>query len=535
MDLGGVSGVIGRRLASGVAQRLKVAALGEPQRRAVEGAVRQKSEAVTARHPAIAQISADIDLFGSPTVVDEVIGRASNREVGAWPAASARWQQLYGTEPTDEMRSFLEDLASELGPTLRSHPELQDVFLVHSADATADAIRTLGDRVDAQTNPVKAVRYRGEEIGADFGLVSEILGQVGAEMSRGPLGSIEVDATLTGEGARFHIRPKAGADVRFNFTVEVPNTEEGRLQLSHIRDALYRGVEPVALPGGTVELMAEGKKVGSREFAKATVEPAVLSHRAFLEFRSRGLKPECFLVDLEVRPGLGAVHAQSPKGTTRLLRAQLVIEASGQIQVHFEANTAGLTVSRQLKLARLGRHLKRGCSVLLWIEESDVLALTTMPPNPVHEAADRLTSVLTLFEEVRRRSATEVETVEEITSLDLAWLHSAKRLLDTGEAWAPGRGGTFTSRSEDDPRPNVPESSVHGGFLAFRLVERDFVLPLSRHPLSLGPAPMRFRGKGPPIVRQEDGVFVWEVECDPKRRIKLIRHNAEPDEPWEEQ
>lgn len=72
------------------------------------------------------------------------------------------------------------------------------LLLVENSEQMHTEILELREQVDAQADPVKAVRPEGERIGADLQYATEIIGQVGSEMSRGPLGrAFELDATLT--------------------------------------------------------------------------------------------------------------------------------------------------------------------------------------------------------------------------------------------------------------------------------------------------------------------------------------------------
>lgn len=534
-----VIGLLGTKLldalVSAATRRIKTASLGGAQVRALEVAVRQSSEAVTGRHPELAAISAEIDLMSDDSVVNEVVAAATGERAVDWIAAGRRWRDLYGTEPPAGFLPLLRDLAEELSGRLRGDPELQMVFLVSATSLLVDRTAEIGYRVDAirddvaaQWDPVRAVRARGEEIGNDLDLVSKNLGQVGLEMSRGPLRAIDLDVSLTETGAAFHIKPKAGTDVTVSLTMKALNSPDGRDQLASLRSA-FDGDDKFEIPEAEVVLETGGIPFRFPSPVRVSAEPIRARHRAVLEFRGRGLSVERFLVDLDIASVDGNLRGETSSDTPNSLRVRFEGAAGGVMRFNFAGNPDVATVRTQVKMARLGRHLKRGAKVILWFAEMDVAATSKLPPNSAYDASDRDHEILKLFEEVQRRVGAEVSQVDELTPGDVIDLRMAKRLLDTGRATLPGRGGTFTMTSGDDIRLNVAPTAVKRGRLSMRAVEPERKLQLSRHPLPLGPVATTFTVFWPPmsVTKRDDGNFVSELKIDPGKPVRLERISSD--------
>jgi hypothetical protein len=522
-------------LASAGAKRLKTAALGGTQQRALEGAVQQSSEAVAARHAELAAISAEIDLMSDDAVVAEVVAAATGERAADWTAAGQHWYELYGTESPTGLPALLQDLADELSRRLRGDPDLQMVFLVSATGLLVERTAEIGDKVDslregiaAQVDPVRAVRARGDEIERDLGLVSNIFGQVGAEMSRGLLREIDLDVSLTQAGTSFRIKPKAGADVTVTLTMKAPNTPEGRARMESLRTAMEHG-EPVDIPDAQVAFEAGGVPFPFPTPVRASARAATARHHAVLEFQARGLPAERFFVDLDIANVGGKLRGESAPDTTSLLRVELEDLGADAAKFRFTGNADVATVRNQLKMARLGRHLKRGGKLSLWFVEMDFVRTTSFPANPAYDLSDRDHEIMKLFEEIQRMVGAEVGQVDELTPADVADLRMAKRLLDTGWATLPGRGGTFTTTTGDDIRLNVGARSVKRGRLQLRTVEPNRALHLSRHPLLLGPIATTFTVFWPPtsVTKRADGSFLSEMEIDPSRPIRLERLPAD--------
>lgn len=512
------------------AMRAKVAVLGEPQQRALERAVRGAAEVAGAGFPELGAISVDIDLLSDDAVVADVLHAAADARVPDLAAASERWSELYETEPPRELIGFLQGLAVELGKRIRGDPALQTLFLVRAADTLIDQTETivgeisaLREGVQAQTDPVRAVRYRGEDIGADLGLLSDIVGTVGEAMARGPLGaSLErLDVSLTGEGASFRLNPKPGADIRVKLTTTAPDTPEGRERIAALRRAVESG-DAVEFPDVEITMSADGVPIAFPSPINASASLAAVRHRAVLEFRARGLSPERFLIDLDVKVVDGHLQGETAQDTTSWLGVWFKDAPAGSRNFGFRPVAEALSVRQQVKIARLGRHLKRGGRLTLWFAEMDAEMHASFGPNADYQSADKDARILGLFEEVQRRLGAEVAQVEELTPLDVAYLAMAKRLLDRGRAIWPGRGGTFRVTSGGDIRANVKRGKKR---VTLTSVSPEAVLPLSRHPLPLGQAATKFSVVWPPknVSTSEEGHYETVMDIDENRPIYIER------------
>jgi hypothetical protein len=505
-------------------------ALGRPQERALGKAVAQSVGAVIGRHPEIAAISAEIDVVDTD-VVREIVAVASGAAPTGWEVAHARWATLYETEAPATLDSFLTDLADELGRRLRGDPELQPLFVVNAADvivARTDALQSgidvLDTKLDAIVDPVASVRLRGDAVGRDLGLASNIIGQVGAEMARGPLRALDVDVSLREAGTSFRLSPRRGSDLRVNVTSKPPESPEDRRRLDEIMAAMQRG-DAFEIPDADVVFEAGGVPMKLPGRVTASAGPTVARHRAVIEFRGGRLPAERFLVDLWIRAVDGHIRGESPPETRSLLRVSFEDAGGGAARFRFNGNPDVATVATQVKLARLCRHLKRGAKVTIWFVEMDFERSVTLPPDSTYDSADADHEVLKLFEEVQRRVGAEVAQVEQLTPADVSDLRMAKRLLDRGRATLPGRGGTFTTTTGDDIRANVPASQVKNGRVALITREPEWTLQLTTHPLPIGPVQTRFSVFWPPkSVRQRaGGDYVSDMEIDPSRPVVLER------------
>lgn len=531
--------VLVERLGSAAAVALlahaRGAVLGQPQRRALDTATRQAAEQAATRHPSIAQISADIDLLSDEAVGEEVVRRATGHVDVDWRATVDRWKLLYGTDPDDELAAFMADLAGELERRLRGNPELQPLFLVERSDvlietqeAISSEVAALGERTGALVDPVKAVRFQGARVGRDLRLAAEIIGQVGAEISEGPLGqAANIHVSLTSTGSTFTLEPKPGADLRLTLQYRAADAAHGRDDVDAIRSAIEQGRD-IDIQDAEVQLFANGVPIAFSGPVHASSRPVSTQHQAVIVFRARGLPPERFLVALDLSASLdGSVHGESRPDSPSPLRVEVSIAPGRKTGAKFRASKEGLTVRRQVKIARLSRHLARGCRVDLWFAELDISLSAVLPAQGGAADADYWARALALFEEVQLRVGVDVGQVEELTPLDVAYLRMAKRFLMSGSATFPGRGGSITMRTDTDLTAHVPTTAIRRGSVLLANAQPEMILPLSRHPLPLGPATFHYRARWPPAVTREADSYVTVVEVDPRRAIR-IEQGARP-------
>jgi hypothetical protein len=150
-------------------------ALGSAQTHSLESAIRATADSVARRHPAIAAISAEIDLLGDELVAEELVARACGAAASDWPAAQERWRALYGLQDEDLVEPFLEDFCQTLAMTMAERPQLQGLVAARgilSANAgigrieltlerALDAITLAGRELEELTlGPLDAVRTR---------------------------------------------------------------------------------------------------------------------------------------------------------------------------------------------------------------------------------------------------------------------------------------------------------------------------------------------------------------------------------------
>jgi enoyl-CoA hydratase/carnithine racemase len=530
-------------LRSAVVAKAKGAVLGDAQESALRAALRGAAEATCARLPSIAHLS--IDLLADDTVVTEVVDAATGQGDAKWSAADTRWRGLYETEPPDALGAFLLDLATELERRLRGNRDLQPLFLIGRTDVLVEGqdrlltgnetlISTVSDLVErtaALNDPVRAIR-QDDKIGDDLFHGSEVLGHVMSKIAAGRVGrALDIEASLAQGAPSFRLNPRPGTKVEMTLTKTVPNTPEGRAQLEALRAAQERN-EDLDISDAQVDLLIDGVPVGFAGPVHALSRSARRRQRALLEFRTRGLKPERFLLDLDTYTAPdGGLRGESPEDTVAPLLIDLTIGQGGKSRLSYRGNPAGVSVRRQLKMARLGRHLKRGCRFEVWFAELDVSITGNLTPQAGWEDSDRAATAFALFDELQRRLGVDVGVIEELTALDLAYLRMGKRLLDRGRARWPFRGGTFTAHSTSETL-NVGRVATGRGWVTVRYI-RDDTLPLSKHPLPLGHTRTTFRLLWPPPKGHavEDGLFEIPLIVDPKTWIQIERIAAEPSEP----
>jgi hypothetical protein len=466
----GIAKLLAGPVASALADRAKVQVLGSGQRRALQKAVRKAAEAASGRYPSVSHL--EIDLLSDPEVIKEVVGAATDERAGEWPTATKRWVAVYGGAPLPELRRFLDDLASELGSRLRGEKELQPIFLVGRTDvlvkgqgeilthtgALLAKVADLSELTAAMADPVRAIRF-DDKLSADLVHGADVIIGALSKMSQGPIGAgVNLEVALTDGQPHLRLNARPGARVEMTLSAQASDTPEGRARLEALAAAM-RNNEDLDIPEAEVQLLIDGVPVGLPGRVHATSRPTRRRQRVVLEFKANGLTRERFLIDLETwATPAGELRAESPENAVGPLLVDLTIDQAKTLKLSYRGNPAGASVSRQLKMARLGRHLKRGCRFEVWFVELDVAAGGLLPPQPNWDEADRATKAFALFDEVQRRLGAEIGTIEELTELDISYLRMAKRFLDTGRALWPFSGGTFTAETYSEP--HVPDGAA---------------------------------------------------------------------------
>jgi hypothetical protein len=512
--------------------RAAAAVFGSTQQRAIERAVRQACQEAGAAHPALASISADIDVVADDRVVAELIARSVSGDVGPLAAADMRWSEIYETPPPTELGALMTDVAAALRRRLRGDPDLQPIYVATGIGQLLDASSKQGPQLDrivellqAKVNSVEAIKVEGERIGADLGYATQVLGEVGVAVARGPLGALDLGVALSGTGASVHIQPRPGHQVEVHVTVRFPQTPEGKARMEAWQKAMRDGA-PFELTDTEIQLVVDGIPVQLPGPLKVEAGRAVRRARAVLEFRSAGLQPERFPLVLEMARVGDGVEAETPADSQSLLGVKYRHRLSGESSMSFRNGRDVSSVKEQLKLARVARHLRRGGETSLWFEDFDATTTAQRPSSAKHDRADDEYRILELFEEIQRRVGVEVTAVDELTPEDVALLETAKRLLDRGQATLPGRGGTITLTSAGDIQAQIKANRSRRRRV--RVVEGQWILPLSRHPLPMGAVEMRMTVFWPPVgvTRSPDGDFVTDIGLDPKHPVRLLRPPA---------
>lgn len=499
------------------ARRLEVVALDQRERRALRNVVRVSIGEAALAHPAIAEISADIDLAGREEVIDELFAASAPNRRMQWPRTRDAWAELYGGSAPDALIDLMSDAAADMRIRLQRSTVLRPLWSTLAMEQISNQVNAVETKLDQITDPAAAIRFRGPEITRDPMQAISVAGALAEQLARGEPGNLlSVEAVGTDGSVRIHLQP--GVELEMTVTKKVPDTPDGRAELERLNAAMATG-EPIDMGEVSIETRLSGRAVQLfPETGHLSAGPSTRQVQVVLTVTSatREIEERLVLACEATRIG-DAIHLVARSGSRGLLRADVELHLpTRRATFRFRLAERGqLRLADQILLHRVLAAFARGGAIEMYLVEFDLNSRTEFGPQVDFVAADAALPGLELLAGVYSMSGIAPEPVESFSGQDVALLGWARQLLTTNEAPMIAAGGSVTLRGSKQMWTDLMKAAKPDRSIDISYREETFPLQLSQRQLELGPVWHKIRGAHLPVAPKRKGrQTVVEVTWD---------------------
>ena len=516
------------RLFGAFTRLVSQAALGAPEGRKLDAAVRAAVTEAIRAYPQLGQISVDIDLLGDPRVPNEIVAATLTPAHRDWSSARSRWAETYQTDPSHELEPFLDATAEALRARLIAEPELRGLWaaleLSQLGPLVADSHVKASQLAAALDDPRAAIRHAGDRLRTDPVLGLGIAEELGIQASSGQLGQLlNLQYVVEGGSALLNISPKPGVEATLTIAQDWPDTPDGREQATRAHGAIRRGM-PFRLENAEVRLEAGGLVVIDRRAALVVASPPQREVELTLSLKSLGAPEQRLVRTMLVHDEAGIVvlHEPRPLGSIELSARIDPRSQRASITASIESERA-VDLADQLAGVQLARRLGLGGTSELWARTVK-LGRIRYEALPRFEdfASDEAEKALALLMDVTARVGGGMNPVHSLNGRDMAALRFAQRLFARGRARLPGSGEWNLVLDHDV----TDEFTVkpNGRLTDVRLDPESWPLELSDRTLNLGPVSVVMTNLLPVTsVDPTNNGYEHKIPFDEHSRLELFR------------
>jgi hypothetical protein len=490
-----VGGGLLRPLIAAARQRAITITFGSAESREMRRLVERSVADVLAEHSKIRDISAELDVLHDDAVADELLRASVPNTPRNWDSARARWRELYETQAPSIFIAFLEDLADALKARLQGSVLLGTLWVALTAEGVSrqvahntrqlDAImERIGaspppiDDTGAVPDPLAGIVHQRDRIATDLPYAISIANALGDALAAGTA-IRNVDLRIRGDGG-IEVEPHSEADVQVKITKTVPNTEDGKLALEELNEAL-RTEREVDLGDVDIEVTVDGLPIASgpehgrvvmhrvterMRFLIDTVIPSVDSLRLFAEGDAYRAQDE--------------LHFSSTATNYEPIHVDLKLDAAGHVTARFFVpEDAPFSLEQQLVLQRILRFMGIGGTISIdFLSPAYRRGAAEVPGD--QGLADAVSAVepMALLVELQRRLGLDLPAISGISGGDYALSAWAMRLLEDGEV-AGTASGTIRMTGTSELAEQLTKNTTADGRVALRYDVKALPITLS--------------------------------------------------------